>query len=72
MQPRTSQAPQVSISTVEADKAAVSQMAENGGQVYTKPVLTNLPREANEDPTSLLVDPPHGLHTYEEGENEQN
>ncbi len=69
MQPIASEAPQVSISTVETDKAAASQMAESGGQVATRPVPTTPSREATEDPSSLTEDPPHGLHTCEEGEN---
>jgi hypothetical protein len=71
MQPIASEAPQISISTVEADKAAASQMAESGGQVANRPVPTTPSREATEDPSSLTEDPPHGLHTCEEGENEK-
>jgi hypothetical protein len=67
MQPIANETPQVSISTVEADKAAASQMAESGGQVANRPVPTTLSREATEDPSSLTEDPPHGLHTCEEG-----
>jgi hypothetical protein len=57
MQAIASEAPQVSISTVEADKAAASQMAESGGQVANRPVPTTPSREATEDPSSLTEDP---------------
>jgi hypothetical protein len=44
--PVSSEAPQVFISTVEADKAAASQVTKDEGQVGTRPVLIDLPREA--------------------------
>jgi hypothetical protein len=67
--PVTSEAPQVSTFSVEADKVTASKIAEDGGTVGTKPVHTTFPREANEGPTSLTEGPPHGLHIYDEGEN---
>ena len=72
MLPVPSEPPQVFTSTVEADKAAASQVTKDEGQVGTRPVLVDLPREATEDSPSLMGGPPHGLHTYGTEENEGN